>query len=91
MPAPYSTFILQASLTPAVIPTAGMARQSFSLPGVLAGDIVGLVQQPAPGGSRCGALQAAPTANDTIGIDFVALANNVTPAAGLYTFVVYRA
>ncbi len=91
MQAPYSTFVLQASLTPAAIPAAGIARQTFSVPGVLATDIVGLVQQPPPGGSKCGALQAAPTANDTIAIDFVAVANNVTPAAGLYTFVVYRA
>lgn len=82
-------FRLSASLTPAQVAAASAAEQTFTVAGVKVGDNVSVT----PPGITAGVapVTARVTAADTIGVTFVnPTAGALTPAAGVYRFIVSR-
>jgi hypothetical protein len=82
--------MLQTTLSPAIVNTITATEQTFTVPGLLLGDMV-IVQKPTAqagislGGSRV-------TANNTLGITFInPTAGNVQPTASeVYRILVFR-
>jgi len=85
-------FVLStASITPtATAATIGVATQTFTLTGALAGDTTYLFSAPAPT-ALCPPVGARATATNVVSLDFyVGTAAACTPAPGVYKFLVVR-
>jgi hypothetical protein len=82
--------LLQATLSPAAVNTITAPEQTFTVKGLLVGDMV-FVQKPTAQ-AGLGIVGSRVTAADTLGITFVnPTAGNITPTAGeIYTIVVIR-
>lgn len=76
------------SLTPASVVAAISAEQDLSVPGVVAGDVIVGVQNPAFGNAT-GVVGCRVKADNTIAITFVnPTAGALTPGAGTWDFLV---
>lgn len=83
-------FILSASLTPSSVNTITTAEQTGTVAGLLAGDLVTIVDAPARTNSVMWGAARVSAANE-ISITYVnPTAGNLTPPAGTYKFLVFR-
>jgi hypothetical protein len=81
--------LLQAALTPSIVNTITAPEQTFTVRGLLVGDIVFVNKPSAQAG--LGIAGARVTAADTLGITFVnPTAGNITPTAETYIILVIR-
>lgn len=77
-------------IVPASVGAATVAEQTFSVPGLVVGDIV-VVNGPAIANAT-GIAGARVSAADTLALRFVnPTAGALTPTAGLYTIIAFRA
>lgn len=82
-------FLLQSALTPAAVNTITAPEQTFTVNGLLVGDIV-LVNKPTAQAGLAVA-SARVTAANTLGITYVnPTVGNITPTAETYLIVVIR-
>ncbi len=79
------------SITPAASPaTIGVNTQTFTVTGIVSGDLLDPVAMPTPT-ALCPLVSARATATNTVALDFsVMTAAACTPAAGTYKFLVIR-
>jgi len=82
--------VIDATITPSGVATVTAPAQTFTVPGVLPGDVIASVTPPAQqAGVTIGS--AFVSAADTVSIQFVnTTAGSVTPSAGLHKFTVIR-
>lgn len=81
--------LLQAALTPAAVNTITAPEQTFTVRGLVVGDVVVVNKPSAQAG--LGLAGARVTAADTLGITYVnPTVGNITPTAETYTILVFR-
>lgn len=82
--------LIQATLSPTIVNTITAAEQTFTVNGLLVGDIVNVYKPTVQAG--LGVLGARVTAANTLGIQFInPTAGNITPTAGeIYVIKVVR-
>lgn len=82
-------FLLQSALTPTIVNTVTAPEQTFTVNGLLVGDLVFVNKPSAQAG--LGIAGARVTAANTLGITFVnPTAGNITPTAETYIILVMR-
>lgn len=83
-------FLLQATLSPTIVNTITAAEQTFTVNGLIVGDIVNVYKPTVQAG--LGVLSARVTAANTLGIQFInPTAGNITPTASeVYVIKVVR-
>ena len=85
----YGVYVIKATLTPVEVATIVAASQDFTVPGLLAGDMV-VVNPPVEAGAVSLASARVKSAN-TLTITFVnPTAGALTPTAGIYKITVLR-
>lgn len=86
-----ATYLLQATLTPASVATVTSAEQTFTVPGVLAGDQISGISLQAAWTVLVDIVNYRVVSNNTIGISFQNnTAGPLTPPAGTYLIEVNR-
>lgn len=82
--------LIQATLSPTIVNTITAPEQTFTVNGLLVGDIVNVYKPTVQAG--LGVLGARVTATNTLGIQFInPTAGNITPTAGeIYVIKVVR-
>lgn len=83
--------LIQATLSPTIVNTITAPEQTFTVNGLLVGDVVNVYKPTVQAG--LGVLGARVTAANTLGIQFInPTAGNITPTAGeIYVIKVVRA
>lgn len=86
-----SGVVSTATITPVATAAAiATVTQTFTLTGVVSGDLLDMVKVPAPT-SLCPLISARATAANVVSLDFLVLtAAACTPASGVYSFLVVR-
>lgn len=86
-----STFLLSVSLTPTSVATITSAEQTFTVPGLLAGDQISGVSFQGAITNLVDIVNFRVVSNNTLGISFANnTAGSLTPAAGVYILEVNR-
>lgn len=86
-----STIVLSVTLTPVAIATITSAEQTFSVPGLLAGDQISGVSLQAAWTVLVDIVNFRAVSNNTLGISFQNnTAGSLTPPAGTYLIEVNR-
>lgn len=85
----FSISLIELSLTPASVATITAPAQTFTVPGVIAGDSVSVCPPGQTAGVTIGSVRVS--AADTVSIQFVnPTAGSLTPTAGIHLFTVIR-
>ena len=83
--------VVSVSLTPAEVATIVTAEQTFTVKGLVLGDVISGFHLDAAIDTVTAAVSARVSAADTLAVIFVnATAGNVTPTAGTYKFILTR-
>jgi len=86
-----STFLLQISLTPSAVSSATSAEQTFTVPGLLAGDQISAIELQAAWTGLTNIANARVSANNTLAVTFQnQTAGSLTPPSGTYLLEVNR-
>lgn len=86
-----ATFLLQVALTPVAVSTISTAEQSFTVPGLLAGDQISGISLQAAWTGLTDIVNYRVISNNTLGVSFQnTTAGSLTPPAGNYLIEVNR-
>lgn len=86
-----STFILQVSLTPVAVAATTSAEQTFTVPGLLAGDQVSALNFQGAWTILVDAVNLRVSANNTLAVSFQNnTAGSLTPPSGTYLLEINR-
>lgn len=82
--------VITQSLTPSAVGAGSVAEEAFTVNGVLSGDLVAILNAPAPG-TNVAASVARVSADNEISVTYTnPTAGSLSPSAGAYSFLILR-
>lgn len=85
------SFIISPTLTPASVNATTAAEQTFTIPGLLAGDQISAISLQGAVTNLVSIVNARVISNNTLGISFAnGTGGGLTPAAGVYLIEINR-